>query len=439
LHDVAIRSLTSIPGHDAEKFSNFATLVSYGKHRPAAIRALQQISNKHWPANEIRPLADNLIGFLSGMPARYRTSASAVAAISLAKSLANKLPTAQKKGILNSLKNLDVQVIAIGTVPHRMIYDKEQIAVQAGTTVEFRFTNSDNMPHNFSITLPGALEEIGLLAEATARDADAIARQYIPKSDKILLASKLLQPGQTQALSFEVPKLPGVYPYVCTYPGHWRRMYGILYVVKNLEEYQANPKAYLAANPLKVQDKLLTSSSRGREWKFAELISAVKPLPAGRSFDVGKELFKISSCVSCHRINNEGQVFGPDLTKLDEKKHTTEYILQSLLEPSKDIDKKYLSYKFLLVSGKVITGMIIEETDDEVKVVIDPVAKGKPTVIKKSDIDERVKSSVSIMPVGLLNKLSREEILDLVAYIYARGDKNNKLFEGHHMHHNHKH
>ena len=70
--------------------------------------------------------------------------------------------------------------------------------------------------------------------------------------------------------------------------------------------------------------------------------------------------------------------------------------------------------------------------DDVVKVVIDPVAKGKPTAIKKSQIEERVKSKVSLMPQGLINKLSREEILDLVAYVFARGDKKHKLFKEHH-------
>ena len=75
--------------------------------------------------------------------------------------------------------------------------------------------------------------------------------------------------------------------------------------------------------------------------------------------------------------------------------------------------------------------MVVEETDDVVKVVIDPVAKGEPTVIKKSQIEERVKTKTSLMPQGLVNKLSREEILDLIAYVFARGDQKNKLFEAH--------
>ena len=157
---------------------------------------------------------------------------------------------------------------------------------------------------------------------------------------------------------------------------------------------------------------------------------AVQPLPEGRAFMVGKQLFKVANCVACHKLNNEGRIFGPDLAKLgsvDKKKHTPQYILESILNPSKDIDKKFQSQVFALDSGKVVTGMVVKETPDTVEIVIDPLAKGRPTVIKKSSIDDRAASKTSIMPLGLLNKLSREEILDLIAYVYARGDKSNPL------------
>ena len=66
-------------------------------------------------------------------------------------------------------------MIRIGTVLEQMRYDIDQIVVQAGKPVQILFENSDMMPHNFVVTLPGALEEIGLLAEATATQADAPA------------------------------------------------------------------------------------------------------------------------------------------------------------------------------------------------------------------------------------------------------------------------
>jgi len=375
--------------------------------------------------------SDNLIGYLSGMPVRLRTGASATGAIEMIKGLSAKLPEEVARSLEDRLGNLDVRVIAIGTVPQRMIYDKEMIVVQAGKPVEFRFTNTDAMPHNFAIVQPGSLQEVGELAEATGRDADAIERGYIPKSDQIMLASKLLQPGENQSISFNVPTEPGVYPYVCTYPGHWRRMYGALYVVENLEGYQGNPETYLANANLPIMDELLKMNTRNHQWTYDELVGELKQLKHGRSFEVGKELFKVASCIGCHKLSDQGNVFGPDLAKLEEKKQTPEALLRSIVEPSKEIDEKFQSKLFVLDDGRTITGMVIQESEDEIQLVINPLAKDKPTVIDPETIEAEKKSEVSLMPKGLLDRLSREEILDLIGYIYAKGDPKDGMYEDH--------
>ena len=444
LHDVAIRSLASIPGLEADKSADLMSLIKQGKHRTSAVRAMLGIPTEHWPKDGIRSVAESLATYVSEIPAAYRTGKPALEAMQLTDALASLLPADQARLYQAKLADLKINVIRIGTVPERMIYDKERLAIQAGKPVEFVFTNIDNMPHNFAILKPGALEEVGLLAEATARDADAIERHYIPKSDKILLGSRLLQPTETQALSFEAPTTPGIYPYVCTYPGHWRRMYGALYVVEDLKQYLADPTEYLASHPLPLHDELLKYTGRNTEWTFEELSMSVNMLAGdhsaenhtgeARQFEVGKSLFRIANCVACHRINDVGYEFGAELTNLDPKKQNPEYILGALLEPSKDIDEKYQSYAFALDSGQTITGLIVEETASIVKVVVDPIANPEPTVIKKSEIEERIKSTVSTMPKGLLNKLSREEILDLIAYVYARGNMKHELFQGGHQH-----
>ena len=76
----------------------------------------------------------------------------------------------------------------------------------------------------------------------------------------------------------------------------------------------------------------------------------------------------------------------------------------------------------------------VEENDDEYKIVIDPLAKDKATVILKDEVEASKKSKLSLMPSGLLNKLTKEEILDLVAYVFAKGDKKHMLFKDHHKH-----
>lgn len=435
IRDIAVRVLPQIPGHDADKVTELAALMKAGLSQAAVIDSLRQIPVSTWPKTAVRPMADNLIGYLSALPASYRTSPVATEAIELAKSLAPLLPDSAGPALLERLNNLDVRVIAVGTVPARMIYDKEKLVVQAGKPVEFRFSNSDHMPHNFAIVQPGSMQEVGELAEATARDADAIQRQYIPKSDQVMLASRLLQPGETQALTFEVPEEPGVYPYVCTYPGHWRRMFGALHVVADLDAYNAAPDQYLAEHPPVIKDSLLKMSGRNHDWTVAELSPAATAMKHGRSFDVGKQLFRDANCVACHQLNGEGRVFGPDLTKLDPQKQTVQHILKSIVEPSKSIDDKFRSWTFVLSSGKTVTGMIMQESDDDVHVVIDPLAKSNPTVLKTDDIDDRVKSDLSLMPKSLLSRLTQEEILDLLAYVVAAGRKDHMLFHG--DHHNH--
>ena len=433
LREVAIRALVSIPGRDAEKFAVLNRLIASGEFQPAAINALKQVSADGWDTAKIKPLVNNIIGYLSTLPINQRTSAAANNAMEMARKLSLKLSAADQSDIENRLKNLDVRVIAIGTIPHRMIYDKELIVVEAGKPVEFRFSNTDSMPHNFAVTMPGALAEIGELAESTGRDADAMARHYIPESSKVLVGSRLLQPGEEEAISFIVPKEPGVYPFVCTYPGHWRRMYGALYVVPKFNDYVTARADYLDELNLDVKDKLLQTNTRGQEWKYDDLIGDLTMI-MGRSHEVGEASFQAANCIACHQFGGQGQNFGPDLSKLTDERRTASHILRSIIEPSKDIDEKFTSNIFLMDTGKTVTGMIMEESDDVVKIVIDPLAKDQITVIKQDEIDARKRAKQSQMPAGMVDKLSREEIIDLIAYVLSNANPKHNMFQGGHQH-----
>src|SRR5262245_49715597 len=160
-------------------------------------------------------------------------------------------------------------------------------------------------------------------------------------------------------------------------------------------------------------------------------------MKGGRSHGNGKQMFTVASCISCHKMEGAGQEFGPDLTKLDPKLKPVD-LLKDMLEPSAKIDDKYRVWVFELKSGKSVTGMILEETADAYKVIENPLAKAEPLVLKKSEVADKEKSAVSLMPKGLLDKLSREEILDLIAYVAAKGERTHELFRGESSHgHNH--
>jgi putative heme-binding domain-containing protein len=210
-------------------------------------------------------------------------------------------------------------------------------------------------------------------------------------------------------------------------------MYGAFYVVDDLAAYLADPTGYLAAHPLPVLDDLLKNNRPRKEWTFDDLASTVESLDHGRSFANGRQIFEVASCVSCHKLNGVGENVGPDLTQLDPKMSKLE-ILRSLLEPSAKIDEKYQTQVFALKSGKVVTGLVVETTPGGFKVAENPMAKAPPVVVDRAEIDEQTKSPLSLMPKGLLDKLTRDEILDLVAYIASKGDAKSPLFTGQHAH-----
>jgi len=120
--------------------------------------------------------------------------------------------------------------VTIKTIPERLLYDLREFKVKAGQPVKLVFENPDVTPHNLLIVHPGAADEVGLAGNEMAKLTDGMARHFIPESTKILHSTKLLNQGETQTLRFMAPSTPGVYPYICTFPGHWLVMKGEMIV-----------------------------------------------------------------------------------------------------------------------------------------------------------------------------------------------------------------
>jgi putative heme-binding domain-containing protein len=428
----AMRALTSVRGKEANTFHALMRFIESEPDRSAVLQALSQIPVSNWPKDQAKPFLEKLLTFVRGIPEQERSKPTVREALQLADTAASQLPAAEAKLAREEIGNLGVRTIRIGTVPEQMIYDQERIVVKAGRPLEIELVNTDMMPHNLVLIEPGSLEEIGNMAEATATAPDAAARNYVPQSRHVVLATKLLQPRESQVLSFAAPTRPGIYPYVCTYPGHWRRMFGALVVVDDVDEYLADGDSYLNKHRIAALDPLLKTIRTRTEWRFDDLAPTLDGLKNGRSYANGKQMFQVASCVSCHKLNGVGLEIGPDLAKLEPKLQTPTEVLRELIDPSQRINEKFQTQVFGTHAGKVITGLVTEETPDTVKVVENPLVKADPILLKKSDIAERAKSATSIMPKGLLDKLTREEILDLIAYVVAAGDPKHALFQGGH-------
>jgi len=124
------------------------------------------------------------------------------------------------------------RVITMKTIQNEMKYDLSEFVVKAGETVTLVFENNDFMQHNLLILAEGSIEKVGAAADKLAQDPNAADRNYIPKMPEILHATALLNPNEKVTLQFTAPDKPGEYPYVCTFPGHWRIMQGVMKVVK---------------------------------------------------------------------------------------------------------------------------------------------------------------------------------------------------------------
>lgn len=122
--------------------------------------------------------------------------------------------------------------IRIEVVPELMKFNKEVFTVTAGKKVMLEIDNLDGMQHNLLIVKPGMLEKVGAAADAMLRDPKASEKHYVPKIPEVLFATKMLGPNEVFTLNFTAPTQVGDYPFVCTFPGHWRMMNGIMRVVK---------------------------------------------------------------------------------------------------------------------------------------------------------------------------------------------------------------
>ncbi len=122
------------------------------------------------------------------------------------------------------------KIFVIKTIKDQMKYDIEEISAEPGDVVEVVFINNDAMQHNLLVIMPGTLRKVGMRAEQFAKTKEAAEAEYIPVMEEILFTTPLLNPGEEYRLRFKLPDEAADYPYVCTFPGHWQTMNGVIKV-----------------------------------------------------------------------------------------------------------------------------------------------------------------------------------------------------------------
>jgi plastocyanin len=131
--------------------------------------------------------------------------------------------------------------VRLGTIVEQMLYDVRWFVVEAGKPVQVVFTNIEAMPHNVVIGRPGSLSEIATLGAAMPLPTDPAAKAYVPNTPLVLWSTRLVKEGETERINFTAPAVPGEYVFVCTFPGHATRMYGVMLVVPDRNAWDAKP------------------------------------------------------------------------------------------------------------------------------------------------------------------------------------------------------
>lgn len=119
--------------------------------------------------------------------------------------------------------------ITIGVKPG-LKYDLESFIIKPNAKVKLELVNTDDMQHNLVGTLPKSADKVG--KTALSLGIDGTAKNWVPDLKEILFHTKIVQPGSTEVIYFVAPVAEGDYEYVCTYPGHYMSMRGVMKVYK---------------------------------------------------------------------------------------------------------------------------------------------------------------------------------------------------------------
>lgn len=153
-----------------------------------------------------------------------------------------------------------------------------------------------------------------------------------------------------------------------------------------------------------------------KKWAMEDLVDEVLLLrPQDRSIEAGYRALAAASCLRCHRLGERGSPTGPDLTHVS-KRFDGRALLESVLEPSRQIDPKYAHSSFLLSDGRVVAGRTVGVSSTQLIIETDPFG-GRTQTVDRDAIESSMLGSRSPMPEGLLDTLTKDEVLDLFALL----------------------
>jgi putative heme-binding domain-containing protein len=122
-----------------------------------------------------------------------------------------------------------------------------------------------------------------------------------------------------------------------------------------------------------------------------------------------------AKCATCHVVGDKGKRVGPDLTTIGANRSAQD-LLESIVFPSATIVRQYEPYTLVTTDGRTYSGLVIRDTSNAVTI---QQSTGDPVTVSRSDMEELVPATVSIMPKGLDEALTPDQIADLVVWLQS--------------------
>ncbi len=165
----------------------------------------------------------------------------------------------------------------------------------------------------------------------------------------------------------------------------------------------------------------------GKDYTVDEVVALAKDGLKGRNFEQGKAMFTSQLCINCHHFGGEGGNSGPDITGAGSR-YTIRDLAENIIEPSKVISDQYPTEQLTLKDGGVVVGRVVVQENGKLFVMTSALAPDALTTVDETNLKGRQPFNVSMMPPGMINALSKDELLDLFAYILSGGNPKDARF-----------
>lgn len=157
----------------------------------------------------------------------------------------------------------------------------------------------------------------------------------------------------------------------------------------------------------------------GRNWTIADVEKIAASGLTGRNIENGKKMYQACLCAACHVVGNEGGVAGPQLNALGGR-FSVRDIAEAIIDPSKVVSDQYAVSAIEKNDGTTVIAKILDEKDGKLIVAANPFDMQQQTLIAKTDVKATKPSAISPMPPALINRLSEDELKDLLAFLLGK-------------------